>query len=160
MSTFTELSDDIIILIGKYYVSPLALIIASKKIYNLLNKKQLHTKNTMTITYYTVIEKMVIQDYKYVVIRSIRKRIRKLKPIIIYVYWFEKVNVRNCGCKHKDIYELNKGNIINKSSNRLIECNEHAYIRGIPDLDTAIASIIEKNMFSSYARHTNYALEY
>lgn len=41
---FTELPNEIIILIAKYDVTPLALIIVSKKIYNILNKKQIQTK--------------------------------------------------------------------------------------------------------------------
>ena len=156
---FTELPNEIIILIAKYDVTPLALIIVSNKIYDLLNKKQIQTKNTITICHYTLLEKMYIKDFKYVVIKSIKKRIRKLKPHNIYVYWFNKVGDRQCGCKYKDVYKFDKGHIIHEISIRLIECNDalsHIYNK---HLDIGMASIMEMNMIPRYRRHTNYAIE-
>lgn len=155
---FTELPNEIIILIAKYDVTPLALIIVSKKIYNILNKKQIQTKNTMTSTNYILLEKMFIKDFQYVIIKSIKKHICKLKPRYIYVYWFDKVIDRQCGCKYKDVYKLDKGNIINVSSNRLIECNIHSYIYSNPDI--TMTNIMERNQAPIYRRYTNYALEY
>lgn len=156
---FTKLPNEIIISIAKYDVTPLALIIVSKKIYNLLLKKQIQTKHTMTITNYILIDKMIIQDFKYVDIKNIKKLILKLNPYKIYVYWFNNINNRQCGCKHKDVYKLDKDNIIHVSSNRLIECCTHTHIRGIPDLNIGMAHIIEMNMISKYSRYTNYAIE-